>query len=219
MVSIGLDELSDRHNERVPPTRILFICPAGVHQQLAESFRREHEQFKDRLRSASHITVAPYDETGRLNDEQIVHLKSSSTNWELKDRDLQHFALVVVKGIYSETNTVLQAPHGYKFRKLSQREEDIFVRAGNMLRDPGCLPFFNHLLLRQLPDGCNEVYIESFTIFSFALGLHSVVTSFWIHTRDLAWNADCSRSVAGATTRRCDRCRKVQVGVIHLSVI
>ena len=72
----------------------------------------------------------------------------------------------------------MTAPHGYVFRKLSGREMDFFVRAGNMLRKPGCTAVFNHLILRKLPLNCSLIYIDSFTILSFAISLQSIVRVF-----------------------------------------
>ena len=72
----------------------------------------------------------------------------------------------------------MTAPHGYVFRKLSGREMDFFVRAGNMLREPGCAAIFNHLILRKLPINCSLIYIDSFTILSFAISLQSIVGYF-----------------------------------------
>ena len=48
------------------------------------------------------------------------------------------------------------------FTNCPGRDEHLFVRAGNMLREPGCMSIFNQLLLRQLPSDCSFIYIDSF---------------------------------------------------------
>ena len=133
---------------------------------------------EDRLVSVSHITVAPYDEKGCLASNHIVHLKQNDLTWNISDKFLTDAAQDGISALFDETKTILHAPHGYVFRKLSGREENMFVRAGNMLREPGCMSIFNHLLLRKLPPNCSFVYIDSFTILSFTLGLQSIVRYF-----------------------------------------
>ena len=178
-LATDLEQLVEAYNRRLPPSRLLFICPAGIEQQIERSFNDRKGEFEGRLKSTSHVVVAPYDERGKLLSGRIVHLmRHAGTNWGLTDSFLEQVGARAVGQIFKDTKTVLHAPHGYLFRHLSGREEDIFVRAGNMLREPSCLAVFNYLLLRKLPPHCSLIYIDSFTILSFALGLQSLVAYF-----------------------------------------
>ena len=105
-------------------------------------------------------------------------LKSNDSVWNITDEFLLEAAQDGISNLFDQTQTVMTAPHGYVFRKLSGREMDFFVRAGNMLREPGCAAIFNHLILRKLPINCSLIYIDSFTILSFAISLQSIVGYF-----------------------------------------
>ena len=180
-LAVGLEQIVEGYNVRVPPSRLLFICPTGIEEQIKRSFNDRKSQFEGRFKSTSHVIVAPYDERGKLVDDGIVHLiRNATTDWKVEDYFLKELGTRAVDRIFDETKikTILHAPHGYLFRHPSGRDEDIFVRAGNMLREPSRLPIFNHLLLRKLPHDCSVVYIDSFTILSFALGLQSLVGYF-----------------------------------------
>ncbi len=177
LASIGLADLIEAYNRRVPPSRLLFICPSGVEEQIKQSFDDKRREFDGRLASASHVAIAPYDENGRLILAGVLELKASE-RWDIDDSLLERLGNHAIARIFDDTKTVLHAPHGYAFRKLSDREEDVFVRAGNMLRDPGSLAVFGHMLLRRLPTACGLIYIDSFTILSFAMGLQSLIDHF-----------------------------------------
>ena len=178
-LATGLEQLVQAYNRRVPPSRLLFICPTGIEEQIEQSFNDRKGEFEGRLTSTSHVIVAPYDERGKLVVDRIIHLiRNAETNWEVDDCFLEQLGARAVAQIFNDTKTILHAPHGYLFRHLSGREENIFVRAGNMLREPSCLAVFNYLLLRKLPPDCSLVYIDSFTILAFALGLQSLVGYF-----------------------------------------
>ena len=178
-LATSLEQLVEAYNVRVPPSRLLFICPTGIEKRIERSFNNRKGQFEGRLISTSHVIVAPYDERGKLDKDRIIPLNGhADTNWQVDDCFLKQLGDRAVAEIFNDTKTVLHAPHGYLFRHLSGREEDIFVRAGNLLREPSCLAVFNHLLLRKLPPNCSLVYIDSFTILSFALGLQSLVGYF-----------------------------------------
>ena len=184
-LATDLKQLVETYNRRLPPSRLLFICPDGIEQQIKQFFNNNLKRaFEGRLVSTSHVVVAPYDKRGKLLNDRIVHLKSD--NWGLTDSFLEEVNDRAVKQIFKDTKTVLHAPHGYLFRHLSRREEDIFVRAGNMLREPSCLAIFNYLLLRKLPPDCSLIYIDSFTILSFALGLQSLVGYFRCSPRSVS---------------------------------
>ena len=180
-LATDLEQIVEDYNVRVSPSRLLFVCPTGIEERIKQSFNDRRDNFEERLNSSSHAIVAPYDERGELIGDQIIHLiNGAETNWEVDDCFLEELATSAIAQIFNETKTktILDAPHGYLFRHLSGREEDIFVRAGNMLREPSYLTVFNHVLLRKLPPGCSLVYIDSFTILSFALGLQSLVGYF-----------------------------------------
>ena len=178
LVATGLADLIEGYNRRVPPSRLLFVCPCGIEGALKGAFDDRRWELEGRLKSASHVVIAPYDKHGRLVAKRIVHLKRGGPFWDIDDSLVERLAHEAVAGIFDDAKTILRAPHGYAFRKLSNREEEIFVRAGNMLRDPTCLSVFSYLLLRRMPPECGLVYIDSFTILSFALGLQSLVDYF-----------------------------------------
>lgn len=172
----GVVQIIEEYNRRLPPSRLLFVCPCGMEKTIEECFEREN--FEDRLVSTSHIAVAPYDKNGKLASKDVVHLKESNDTWDITDAFLLGVAQEGISALFDDMKTILLAPHGYVFRKPSGREKTMFVRAGNMLREPGCMSIFNHLLLRKLPPNCSLVYIDSFTILSFAISLQSIVGYF-----------------------------------------
>lgn len=174
----SLEKIVEQYNRRLVPSRLLFVCPSGVEQVIREWFASKVDLVEDRLVTVSNITVAPYDFKGRLISDDLFHVRPKSSEWNISDEFLVDVALEGVSELFNKLQIILQAPHGYVFRKPSSREKDIFVRAGNMLREPGCLPIFNHLLLRKLPTNCEVVYIDSFTILSFAMSVQSVVSHF-----------------------------------------
>ena len=174
----GLVQLIEDYNRRISPSRLLFVCPLGMETLIQGCFDDQRARFEDRLVSTSHITVAPYDHKGWLASDNIIHLKQDDETWDITDEFLSSAAQEGISALFDETKTILHAPHGYAFQKLSGREANMFVRAGNMLREPGSMSIFNHLLLRKLPSNSRFVYIDSFTILSFALGLQSIVRYF-----------------------------------------
>ena len=174
----GLKRITEEYNRRLTPSRLLFVCPCGMGKTIAQVFNAQRSESKDRLVSITHITVAPFDEKGQLASDGVVHLKSSNSVWNITDEFLLKAAQDGISGLFDQTQTVMTAPHGYVFRKLSGREMDFFVRAGNMLREPGCAAIFNHLILRKLPPNCSLIFIDSFTILSFAISLQSIVAVF-----------------------------------------
>lgn len=174
----GLKQLAESYNRRSPPSRLIVICPSGIEQRIRDIYVANAQVFNPRLISTSHVTVAPFDQCGQFISDGLVHLKATDTHWHIDDNFLVRLANSGIEQIFDNNKTILHAPHGYVFRKPSGREEDIFVRAGNMLRTPDCLAVFNHLLLRRLPRGCSQLFIDSFTILSFAIGLQSIVSYF-----------------------------------------
>ena len=176
-LAVGLERLVEAYNRRLPPSRLLFVCPLGLESRIEVVFKTKHADFKGRLASITHIAVAPYDQHGKVLEDKVVRL-TPFTDWDVCDSFVSSLADSAASEIFDNTKTILNAPHGYSFRKPSGREEDIFVRAGNMLRDSASLVVFNHLLLRKLPRHCDIIYIDSFTILSFALSLKSVIRHF-----------------------------------------
>lgn len=182
----GHDQLTDRieqlvesYNRRLPPTSLLFVCAMGIEKSICVFFE-EYDDLKGRLKSISNIAVASFDKNGKVLEENVVHVQNSEAErkWTPSDSQIQKYARSAVGDVFNRTKTIIPAPHGYHFRKPSNREEDIFVRAGNMLREPSSLPVFNYLLLRELPEDCHKIYIDSFTILSFTLGLKSLIRHF-----------------------------------------
>ena len=165
----GLKRIIEEYNRRLTPSRLLFVCPCGIEKTIERVFREQHSRSRGRLVSITHITVAPYDEKGQLASDDVVHLKSKDSVWNITDEFLLNAAQDGIADLFDRTKTVMTAPHGYVFRKLSGREMGFFVRAGNMLREPGCAAIFSHLILRKLPQNCSLIYIDSFTILSFAI--------------------------------------------------
>ena len=129
------------------------------------------------------MSVVPYDGEAKAVSDRIVaiHRGEEEDGWDISDGDIHAYAKAAVADIFDDTSTLLKAPHGYLFRKPSGQEERYFIRAGNLLRNPATLSVFNYLLLRVLPPACSTIYIDSFTILSFALGLKSLVRYFSQH--------------------------------------
>lgn len=173
-----LEELFEEYNRRLVSSRVLFVCPLGMEQELRSHFEDLRTRVQERLLIVSHIAVAPFDHQGRLVPERIVCLKGGASRWNITDKWLVQISQECVASLVDDTDTILRAPHGYLFRKPSGREESIFVRAGNMLSQPESLAVFNHLLLRELRPECHSILIDSSTILSFALSLRSTVLYF-----------------------------------------
>ena len=181
-----LEELFEDYNLRLVSSRVLFVCPLGMEQEVRCHFEELRSRVQERLRVVSHITIAPFDHRGRLVPEKIVSLKNGGSHWNITDEWLVQTARECVASLVDETNTILRAPHGYLFRKPSGREESVFLRAGNMLSQPESLAVFNHLLLRQLRTGCHSILIDSSTILSFAISLRSIILYFKGLEKDLS---------------------------------
>lgn len=172
-----IDELT---NQRLPPSRILFICPNGSHNQLASAFESNQSRLADRLRATTHVAVAPYDCRGRVGEEEVIDLWSDDTprvQW-VGDALVEEAARGYLAQLVEETNAVLQAPPGYQFHKLSGNTSDIFLRAGNMARELDSLNVVSHMLLRHWPSSANTIYIDSSTILSYALELQKTICQF-----------------------------------------
>ena len=173
-----LEELVEGLNRRISPSRLLFICPVGIEAEIKQCFKKNSTLFHGRLKSTSNILISPYDNQGKLDINLISSIKPLTNDWNITDEFLSEMGEEASSKIFNGSNAILNAPHGYKFRKLSGQEEDIFVHAGNMLLEPTCLAVFDYLLLRKLPIDCRIIYIDSFTILSFALSLQSLIKYF-----------------------------------------
>jgi len=175
-----LERLIHGYNQKLNPSHLLFLCPEGIGSKIGEIFDANKRQYMPMLRTLSDAVVVSYDEAGKLSNSdplEIIKTSNAGTHW-LTDDKLAEISRTVASGIVDRTKTIMRAPHGYVFKKPSGNTENIFIRAGNMLREPHCLPVFNYLLLRKLPANCRTLYIDSFTILSFALGLQSLVRHF-----------------------------------------
>lgn len=179
-ISDKIEQLFESYNRRIAPTRVLFVCPLGIETCIKLHFESFLASGEGRLKSISHISVAPFDRKAKILAEGVIPLvvPAGEDQWVISDAELHKYAKDAVVDIFDSTPTILEAPHGYLFRKPSGQEEQYFVRAGNLLRDPSSLPVFNYLLLRVLPPACSIIYIDSFTILSFALGLRSLLRHF-----------------------------------------
>lgn len=177
-LSAEIDTVVEGYNRRLIPSRLLFVCPYPMASKIQRCFEDRWKHYEGRLQSISSITVAPFDHKGTLVRNSVVHLGPPTTTWLIDDDLLLTLAQKGISYLFESTETILRAPHGYAFRKPSGREEDIFVRSGNLLRKPQAIAVFNHLLLRRLPLNCAVLYIDSFTILSFAMGLQSVLEHF-----------------------------------------
>lgn len=170
--------INELTNTRLPPGRILVICRLGIEHKVKSAYDQRIQDLKDRLRNTTHISVAPYGPDGTLADEAILNLHESGETWEISNELLEQAGKRGLSQIVDETNTILLAPPGYYFTKPSGREEKFFVRAGNMLRELGSLSIIDYLLLSKLPQQPRTIYIDSFTILSFALSLQATVAMF-----------------------------------------
>ena len=165
---------------RIPPNRLVFVCPFGLQDRIQNAFNNSQFQFRDHINQNLHVTILPYCKNGRLLESEVISLYDGE--WSFTDKFLVTVAQECVKNTLRNTSTVLHAPHGHLFRHPSGREESIFVRAGNMLREPALLAVFNHLILRKIPPNTKTIFIDSFTILSFALGLQSLIGYFARHS-------------------------------------
>ena len=165
-------------NRRLPPSRILFVCPEGQHTVLVTAFRNQEKHLRDRLRATTHVVVAPYDRHGRVGDDKVVNVWHEGMPWLVTDDVVVGLATRYIEEISKQTKAILDAPPGYQFRKPSGSEGRIFVRTGNMLREMDSINVYSHMLLPHWPMGAKTIYIDSFTVLSFAMALQRTITFF-----------------------------------------
>ena len=159
-------------NVRVPSQRILLVCPSGLERRIRCLYEKNFTK-KFRMYDVSNITVLPYGVDGELIDGSIQHLFGAK--WKFSDKFLDEISHECIKQALPNTKTILNAPHGYIFQKPSGQYKQYFVRAGNMLSIPSLSIVFCLLILRNFPKNTKVIYIDSFTIFSFALRLQSLI--------------------------------------------
>ncbi len=182
-LSVNWSEILDRTiseltNIRLPPSRILFICPRGVDIALANEFNAQQKHLLERLRATSHVVVAAYDHSGQVKEDNVVNLRFDGHEWTVTDKFVQIAATEYIAALCNRTNALLSAPAGYQFQKPSGSSSTIFLRAGNMLRELDSMNVYSHMLLRRWPLGAKWIYIDSFTILSFAMALQNIVRFF-----------------------------------------
>ena len=182
-------------NTRLPPSRILIICRFGLRYKLENAYQTIISHVEDRLRNTTNVCIAPYGDDGFLNKETLVHLRSTGETWEISDDLLRDAGKCGMQYLVENTNTILEAPPGYKFTKPSSDEETFFIRAGNMLSRQDAIAVTNHLLLRRLSHNVKTIYIDSFTILSFAMGLQGLLGL-------LTYNGESSRPTPSITNFR-----------------
>ena len=172
--------VADLTNRRLPPSRILFVCPIGQHEQLIDAFSHQKRRLLERLRATTHVVVAPYDHRGRVVDCETFDLCQSSQRWTVTDDGVVYLATKYVEEISKLTRVFLDAPPGYQFRKPSGSASGIFLRAGNMLREVDSINVYSHLLLRHFAADPPKktIYVDSFTVLSFAMALQRVISYF-----------------------------------------
>lgn len=148
----------------------------GLDECIRNAYNELSCESESRLRVVNHVVVLPYGPDGRLMAKEVKFLRGES--WIFTDELLAQIAEKCIESALPSTNYILYPPHGYKFRNPSSREVDFFIRAGNMLSEPGLLVVFSHLLIRRMPENTRTIYIDSFTILSFALRIQSLIAYF-----------------------------------------
>jgi hypothetical protein len=166
----ALDEtIDDLTRRRLPPDRILIVCPKGLEAGIIEEFSVVSEATKQRLRAVTHVVVAGFDHLGKISQGSEIQLNEARKDWTLSDKDIAMVVEQGMKEIITSTGTRMEAPPGYMFRKPSENSNRVFIRAGNMVREPAALAVIFHAMTRRLPIGAKRFYIDSFTILSIAL--------------------------------------------------
>ena len=166
-------------NRRLPPSRILFVCPRGQEKHLVAAFDAQEKDLKQRLRSTTYVVVAAYDDRGHVADDEVVHLwPKHDTPWPLTDTGVTELGTRYIEELSKQTKAILHAPPGHQFRKLSGSSSRVFVRAGNMLREMDSINVYSHMLLRHWSADAKIIYVDSFTVLSFAMALQRTIAFF-----------------------------------------
>jgi hypothetical protein len=165
-----LDETIDQITKRrLPPERILIVCPRGLQEEVREDYRGMNPATKERLRGVTNVVSAAFNHEGRVEPEEVLQLHAPNAPWKLSDSDIQTIVAAGMKEIVETTGTRMTAPPGYVFRKPSENASRVFIRAGNMIKNPSALAVVFHAMVRTIPIGAKRLYIDSFTILSIAL--------------------------------------------------
>lgn len=166
-LSEAIEELTNR---RLPPTRIIVICGLGDEARIQAQFVALESTTRGRLSIITHLQILPYDSKGRLVQDRIIELAGSG--WAVDDQELLKIAHEGLDQLIIDCGVILKAPRGYVFRKPSGNTNRIFVRTGNLFRQPSSLGLLSYLLMRSIPLGIEKLYIDSFTILSAALSFN-----------------------------------------------
>ncbi|MDF1659874.1 MAG: hypothetical protein P1U58_19830 [Verrucomicrobiales bacterium] len=161
------DAIESLTNRRLSPSRLLFICGNGRQGQIKEQFEALDSTVLERVQVAHQVQILPYDHTGAAMTESAISLQGSG--WEISDDELGEIARDGLETLIDQTGVILNAPRGYVFRKPSGRAKRVFIRTGNIFREPSSLALTSHLLLRTMPLGIKSLYIDSFTILPAAM--------------------------------------------------
>lgn len=165
-----LDETIDvLTKRRLPPDRILIVCQKGLQNKISEEYENISFATKARLRAVTNVTLVAYNIEGKVQPEDIFELYAPVQNWILTDADLQYINEAGMRNVIETTGTRMTAPLGYVFRKPSGNASEVFIRAGNMMKDPSALAVVFHAMIRVIPIRAKRLYIDSFTILSVAL--------------------------------------------------
>ena len=176
LIEIFLETFEQIANVALPPSRIIVVCPDGLQGPVRRAFVTHHDQISERLRVTSHILLISYGCDGKIiNNQELLHGVDS---WEITDSDFLKLAVSGVRILVADTNVILQSPAGYQFRKPSGDKSPVFIRTGNMLREPHCLAVFVPLLLRRVSSDVRKIYIDSSTILPFAMELQRALSHF-----------------------------------------
>jgi hypothetical protein len=161
-----IDELTKR---RLPPDRILIVCPKGLEENISQDYSGMNPATKERLRTVTNVALAAFNHVGAVEPTAILQLHAPSAKWELTDGDIETIIAAGMRDIVETTGTRMTAPPGYVFRKPSENASQVFIRAGNMIKNPSALAVVFHAMVRTIPIGAKRLYIDSFTILSIAL--------------------------------------------------
>ena len=117
----ALDEtIDDLTRRRLPPDRILIVCPKGLETGIREEFSMVSDATKQRLRAVTQVVVASFDHLGKISEGSEIQLKEAQQDWTLSDSDIAMVVEQGMKDIIASTGTRMEAPPGYMFRKPSE---------------------------------------------------------------------------------------------------
>lgn len=187
--------ISDVVNVQSPSPKILIVCPVGLENSILEAYKELDYEVDHFDSSIEEIVILPYKVDGSLCNEKISYLHGN--NLPITKDLLTQVAQSCISETLSETCYKLRPPHGYKFEKPSGKHVDVFLRTGNILSKPKLLLPFCYLLLCKMQVTENTVdtlYIDSFTIYSFALRIQSLLAYLYAHDPDMQ-GSELKRSI------------------------